>query len=83
MKESRKPKRLLLIAGVAAIIASAAVAAGLAYSARQPQLTSLRSDNDELHVAVASLEDEVSDLIRRGWHTPFALNLTTPSVTGW
>ena len=64
MKESSKPKRLLLIAGVAAIIASAAVAAGLAYSARQPQLTSLRSDNDELHVAVLSLQDEVSDLSR-------------------
>ena len=64
MKESSKPKRLLLIASAAAIIASAAVAAGLAYSARQPQLTSLRSDNDELRVNVVSLRDDVSDLVQ-------------------
>ena len=62
MEKSRKPKRLLLITSVVAIIASMAVAAGIAYSMRQPQLASLRSDNNELHVDVLSLQDKVSDL---------------------
>ena len=62
MKESRNPKKFGLIISVVAVIMSASVAAGLAYSASLPQLASLRSDNDELHATVLSLKDEVSDL---------------------
>ena len=71
MKESRNPKFLGIIVSVVAVIVSASVAAGLAYSATLPQLASLRSDNDELHVAVLSLQDEVSDLSRSldAYHT--------------
>ena len=62
MKESRNPKRFGLKVSVAAVIVSASVAAGLAYSRSLPQLASLRSDNDELHATALSLKDEVSDL---------------------
>ncbi|MQF69548.1 hypothetical protein FIM12_04355 [SAR202 cluster bacterium AD-804-J14_MRT_500m] len=62
MKESRNPKKFGLIVSVLAVIVSASVAAGLVYWASLPQLTSLRSDNDELHAAVLSLKTEVSDL---------------------
>ena len=62
MQESRNPKKFGLKVSVVAVIVSASIAAGLAYSASLPQLASLRSDNDELHAAVLSLKDEVSDL---------------------
>jgi hypothetical protein len=61
MKESRNQKYGLIF-GVVAVIVAASVAAGFAYSVRQPQVASLRSDNDGLHAAVLSLKDEVSDL---------------------
>jgi hypothetical protein len=53
---------LLLVGGAVAIIGSAGLAAGLAYSARQTPSDSLRSENDELHKDVLSLQNEVSDL---------------------
>ena len=62
VERSRKPTNLLLIASVVALIALVVVAAGLAYLARQPQMASLRSDNDELQVAVLSLHDDASNL---------------------
>ena len=64
MGRFRKHIWLLLAGSVVAIIASAVISTGLTNLARQPALDSLRSDNDELHVAVLSLQDEVSDLSR-------------------
>jgi len=62
MGRLRKHIWLLLAGSVVAIIASAGIGAGLANLARQPQLDSLRSDNDELRVNVLSLRDDVSGL---------------------
>jgi hypothetical protein len=62
MKEFRNSKRFWLIVSGVAVIIAASFAAGLAYLPRQPQSASLRSDHDELHGAVLSLNDEVSDL---------------------
>ena len=62
MGRLRKHIWLLLAGSVVAIIASAGIGTALANLARQPQLDSLRSDNDELRVHVLSLRDDVSDL---------------------
>ena len=52
----------LLLGSAVAIIVAAGTSAGLTYSTRQAQVDSLRSDNHELRVDVASLQDEVADL---------------------
>ena len=62
MEQSSKGNKTLYKGGIVAVIALTAVAVGLTYLAREPQLDSLRNDNDELNVAVASLQDEVLDL---------------------
>ena len=62
MGRLRKHIWLLLAGSIVAIIVSAGIGTGLANLARQPQLDSLRSDNDELRVHVLSLRDDVSDL---------------------
>ena len=62
MGRFRKHIWLLLAGSVVAIMALAGIGTGLANLAGQPELNSLRSDNDELRVNVLSLRDDVSDL---------------------
>ena len=62
MGRLRKHIWLLFAGSVVAIIALAGIGTGLANLAGQPELDSLRSDNDELRVNVLSLRDDVSDL---------------------
>ena len=62
MGRFRKHIWLLLAGSVVAIMASAGIGTGLANLAGQPELNSLRSDNDELRVNVLSLRDDVSGL---------------------
>ena len=62
MDRSSKRSGALLTGGIVVLIALVAVAVGLTYFAREPQLDSLRNDNYELNVAVSSLQDEVLNL---------------------
>lgn len=62
MEASSKENKRLFKGGIVALIALTAVAVGLTYLAREPQFDSLRNDNDELIVAVASLQGEVLEL---------------------
>jgi hypothetical protein len=62
MEKLRNHLWLVLASSIVAIIASAVIGTGLANMTRQPELDSLRIDNDELRVSMLSLRDDISDL---------------------
>jgi hypothetical protein len=61
MGNSRRNRWRLLLGSAVVIIVTAGTSAGLAYSTKQAQLDSVRSDNHELRVDVLSLQDEIAE----------------------